>query len=120
VVDGDPHRRRRQHGELSRPASMTDGSSSNSVQEAEVTTVSLSPNLDGDGSSSVVVGHDKHSGGWQWRAEHSSGMSELEGNGGMALFFVEVLTEQRVRVACWATHRAVATGGVQSPLYHRT
>jgi hypothetical protein len=32
--------------------------------------------------------------------------------GEMALSFVEVLTEQRVRVACWAACRAVATGGV--------
>jgi hypothetical protein len=33
--------------------------------------------------------------------------------GEMVLFFVEVLTEQRVRVACRPAHRAVATGGVQ-------
>jgi hypothetical protein len=63
VVDGDPRRRRRRRGELTRPASMTDGSCSNSVLEEEATTVSLSPGLDGDGSGSTVAGHGKQSGG---------------------------------------------------------
>jgi hypothetical protein len=42
---------------------MIDGSSSNSVLEEEVTTVSLSPGLDGHGSGSVVAGHNMQSGG---------------------------------------------------------
>jgi hypothetical protein len=115
VVDGDLHERRRRHSELAHLVSMTDGSSSNSVLEEEAMTVSLSPSLDGDGSGSVVVGHGKQSGGRHWRAKQSSGTSELEGDGGMALFFVEVLTGQRVRVACRVARRVVATGGVRSP-----
>jgi hypothetical protein len=63
VVDSDLHRRRRRCGELARPASMTDGSSSNSVLEEDATTARLSPGLDGDGSGSVVAGHGKQSGG---------------------------------------------------------
>jgi hypothetical protein len=81
VVDGDPRGRRRQCGELARPASMTDGSSSNSVLEEEATTASLSPGLDDDGSDSAVAVHGKQSGGQQWRVEQSSGTSELEGDG---------------------------------------
>jgi hypothetical protein len=38
--------------------------------------------------------------------------SSSRATGEMKLFFVEVLTEQRVRVACQAARRAVATGGV--------
>jgi hypothetical protein len=49
-------------GELARPASMTDGSSSNWVLEEEATTVSLSPGLDGDGSGLVVAIHGKQRG----------------------------------------------------------
>jgi hypothetical protein len=109
VVNGDPRGRRRQCGELARPASMTDGSSSNSVLEEEATMTRLSPSLDGDGRGSAVASHGKQSGERQWRAEKSSGTSELEGDDGMALFFVEVLTEQRVRLACQAAHRVVAT-----------
>jgi hypothetical protein len=63
VVDDDPRESRRRRGELARPVSMTDGSSSNSMLEEEVTTVSLFPSLDSDGSVSVVAGHDKQSGG---------------------------------------------------------
>jgi hypothetical protein len=88
---------------------MTDGLSSNLVLEEESTTVSLSPGLDDDGSGSAVASHDKQ----------SSGTTELEGDGGMAVFFVEVLTEQRVRIACRAARRAVATGVVRSPPRHR-
>jgi hypothetical protein len=91
VVDGDLHGRRRRCGELTRPTSMTDGSSSNSMLEEEATMTRLSPNLDGDGRGSAVGSH-----------------GELEGNDGMALFFIEVLTEQRVRLACQAAHRVVA------------
>jgi hypothetical protein len=40
---------------------MIDGSCSNSELEEEVTTVSLSPGLDGDGSGSAVAGHGKQS-----------------------------------------------------------
>jgi hypothetical protein len=49
-------------GELARPASMTDDSSSNWVLEEEATTVSLSPGLDGDGSGLVVAIHGKQRG----------------------------------------------------------
>jgi hypothetical protein len=62
VVDGDPHGRRMRRGELARPASMTDDSSSNWVLEEEATTVSLSPGLDGDGSGLVVAIHGKQRG----------------------------------------------------------
>jgi hypothetical protein len=48
VVNGDPRGRRRQRGELARPASMAGSSSSNSVLEEEATTMSLFPSLDGD------------------------------------------------------------------------
>jgi hypothetical protein len=86
VVDGDPRGRRRRHSELTRPASMANGSRSNSVLEEEATTMSLSLSLDGDGSGSTVAGHGKQSGGRQWRVEQSSGTSELEGDDRMALF----------------------------------
>jgi hypothetical protein len=109
VVDDDLRGRRRRCGELARPVSMTDGSSSNSVLEEEATMTHLSPGLDGDGRGSAVASHSKQSGKRQWRAEKSSGTSELEGDDGMALFFIEVLTEQRVRLACQAAHRVVAT-----------
>jgi hypothetical protein len=46
VVNGDLRGRRRRRGELTRPASMTDGSSSNSVLQEEATTASLSPNFE--------------------------------------------------------------------------
>jgi hypothetical protein len=93
---------------------MTDGSSYNSVLEEEATTVILSPSLDGDGSSSAVASHGKQSGGRHWRAEQSSGTSELEGDCRMVLFFIEVLTEQKVRVACGAARRAVTIDSVWS------
>jgi hypothetical protein len=99
---------------------MMDGSSSKSVLEVEATTVSLSPGLDGDGSGSAVASHGKKSGGRQWRAKQSSSTSKLEGDGGMALFFIEVLTKQRVRVECRAARRVVATGGVRAPLCHHS
>jgi hypothetical protein len=51
MVDGDPRGRRRQYGELARPASMTNGLSSNSVLAEEAMMVSLSPSLGGDGSA---------------------------------------------------------------------
>jgi hypothetical protein len=110
VVDGDPRRRRRRCGDLTHPALMIDSLSSNSVLEEEATTASLSPGLDRNVSSSAVAGHSKQSGGRQWRAEHSSDTSELKGDSGMVLFFVDVLTEQRVRVVCQAARRVVATG----------
>jgi hypothetical protein len=47
--------------------------------------------------------------------EKSSDTSELEGDDEMMLFFVKVLTEQRVRVACRTARRAMATDGVWSP-----
>jgi hypothetical protein len=62
VVDGDPRGRSRQRGELARPTSMTDGSSSIWVLEKEATRVSLSLGLDGDKSGSTVDGHDKQRG----------------------------------------------------------
>jgi hypothetical protein len=62
VVNGDLHERRRRHSELARPALMTDGWSSNSVREEHVTTVSLCPGLDSDGSSLMVASHGKQSG----------------------------------------------------------
>jgi hypothetical protein len=93
VVDGDPHERRRRPGELTHLASMTDGSSSNSVLVEEATTVSLSPILDGDGSGSAVASHGKHSSGRQQRAKQSSGTSEFEVMGEMALLFIKVVTE---------------------------
>jgi hypothetical protein len=65
VVDDDPRGRRRRRDELTHPASMIDGSSSNSVLEKEATTVSLSHGLDGDGGGSTVAGHSKQSSGRQ-------------------------------------------------------
>jgi hypothetical protein len=41
----------------------------------------------------VVAGHGKQSGDWHWRAEQSSGTSEFEVTGEMALLFVKVVTE---------------------------
>jgi hypothetical protein len=61
VVNGDPRGRRRQRGELARPASMAGSSSSNSVLEEEATTMSLFPSLDGDESGSAVAGHSEQS-----------------------------------------------------------
>jgi hypothetical protein len=61
AVNDDPRRRRRQRGELARPASMTGGSSSNSVLEEEATLASLFPVLDGDESGSAVAGHGEQS-----------------------------------------------------------
>jgi hypothetical protein len=48
-------------------------------------------------------------GGWSRAAARASSRAMGE----MVLFFVEVPTEQRVRVACRAARRAVATGGVR-------
>jgi hypothetical protein len=82
VVNGDPRVRRRQCSELTRPASMTDGSSSNSVLEEEATTASLSPGLGGDGSGSAVAGHGKQSGGgnggWSRAAAQASSRATVE------------------------------------------
>jgi hypothetical protein len=41
----------------------------------------------------VVAGHGEQSGDQQFRAEHSSGTSEFEATGEMALLFVEVVTK---------------------------
>jgi hypothetical protein len=81
VVDGDPRRRRRWCGELTRPASMTDNSISNSVLEEEAMTTSLSPGLDGDGSGSLVAGHGKESGGRLSRGGDSCVVTRREERG---------------------------------------
>jgi hypothetical protein len=54
----------------------------------------------------MVAGHDEQSGGGNAGRCKEAARASSRATGEMVLFFIEVLTERRVRVACRAARRA--------------